>query len=122
MNYNSYTQDDILVNLQEEYKKRQVQEVLDELEQDLIGLVPVKTRIKEIAALLLVHRLRKALGLTSSNPGLHMSFTGSPGTGKTTVALKMADILFEDIFDVKDIDTDGKKFERGLKKSNCRIF
>jgi len=56
--------------------------------------VPVKTRIKEISALLLVHRLRKALGLTSANPGMHMSFTGSPGTGKTTVALKMADILF----------------------------
>ena len=87
-------QDDILVNLQEEYEKRQIQEVLDQLDADLIGLVPVKTRIKEVAALLLVHRLRKALGLTSSNPGLHMSFTGSPGTGKTTVALKMADILF----------------------------
>jgi probable Rubsico expression protein CbbX len=87
-------QGDVLVNLQEEYEKRQIQEVLDQLDQDLIGLVPVKTRIKEVAALLLVHRLRKALGLTSSNPGLHMSFTGSPGTGKTTVALKMADILF----------------------------
>nr|BDA97136.1 CbbX Rubisco expresion Protein [Cryptomonas borealis] len=85
---------DVLVNLQEEYEKRQIQEVLDQLEKDLIGLIPVKTRIKEIAALLLVHRLRKALGLTSSNPGLHMSFTGSPGTGKTTIALKMADILF----------------------------
>ena len=83
-----------LVNLQEEYEKRQIQEVLDQLDRDLIGLVPVKTRIKEIAALLLVHRLRKLLGLSSSNPGLHMSFTGSPGTGKTTVALKMADILF----------------------------
>jgi probable Rubsico expression protein CbbX len=87
-------QGNILVNLQEEYEKRQIQEVLDQLDDDLIGLVPVKTRIREIAALLLVHRLRKALGLTSSNPGLHMSFTGSPGTGKTTVALKMADILF----------------------------
>lgn len=87
-------QDDILVNLQDEYEKRQIQEVLDQLDKDLIGLIPVKTRIKEVAALLLVHRLRKALGLTSSNPGLHMSFTGSPGTGKTTVALKMADILF----------------------------
>jgi probable Rubsico expression protein CbbX len=83
-----------LVNLQEEYEKRQIQEVLDQLDRDLVGLVPVKTRIKEIAALLLVHRLRKVLGLSSSNPGLHMSFTGSPGTGKTTVALKMADILF----------------------------
>jgi probable Rubsico expression protein CbbX len=74
--------------------KRQIQEVLDQLDRDLIGLIPVKTRIKEIAALLLVHKLRKLLGLSSSNPGLHMSFTGSPGTGKTTVALKMADILF----------------------------
>ena len=82
------------LNLREEYEKRQIQEILDQLDRDLVGLVPVKTRIKEIAALLLVHRLRKALGLTSSNPGLHMSFTGSPGTGKTTVALKMADILF----------------------------
>jgi probable Rubsico expression protein CbbX len=88
------TADNPLVNLREEYEKRQIQELLDELEHDLIGLVPVKTRIKEISALLLVHRLRKALGLTSTNPGLHMSFTGSPGTGKTTVALKMADILF----------------------------
>ena len=82
------------VNLQEEYRKREIQEILDQLDTDLVGLVPVKSRIKEISALLLVHRLRKVLGLTSSNPGLHMSFTGSPGTGKTTVALKMADILF----------------------------
>jgi probable Rubsico expression protein CbbX len=82
------------LNLREEYEKRQIQEILDQLDRDLVGLVPVKTRLKEIAALLLIHRLRKALGLTSTNPGLHMSFTGSPGTGKTTVALKMADILF----------------------------
>ena len=82
------------LNLREEYEKRQIQEILDQLDRDLVGLVPVKTRLKEIAALLLVHRLRKSLGLTSTNPGLHMSFTGSPGTGKTTVALKMSDILF----------------------------
>ena len=88
------SQDSTLVNLQEEYENRQIQEVLDELEADLVGLVPVKERIKEVAALLLVHRLRKQVGLTSANPNLHMSFTGSPGTGKTTVALKMADILF----------------------------
>ena len=86
--------DNTLVNLQEEYENRQIQEVLDELEADLVGLATVKERIKEVAALLLVHRLRKQLGLTSANPNLHMSFTGSPGTGKTTVALKMADILF----------------------------
>jgi probable Rubsico expression protein CbbX len=82
------------LNLREEYEKRQIQEILDQLDRDLVGLVPVKTRLKEIAALLLIHRLRKVLGLTSTNPGLHMSFTGNPGTGKTTVALKMADILF----------------------------
>lgn len=84
-----------LVNLQSEYRKTQIQDILDQLDKDLIGLIPVKTRIREIAALLLIDRLRKSLGLSSSNPGLHMSFTGSPGTGKTTVALKMADILYK---------------------------
>nr|QUE29255.1 cbbX [Erythrotrichia welwitschii] len=82
-----------LVNLQEEYEKTQIQEVLDQLDEELIGLIPVKTRIKEIAALLLVDRLRKNLNLVSGSPGLHMSFTGSPGTGKTAVATKMAHIL-----------------------------
>ena len=87
--------DSTVVNLQEEYNKTQIQDIIDNLEADLIGLKPVKARIREIAALLLIDRLRKTLGMEAGNPGLHMSFTGSPGTGKTTVALKMADILYK---------------------------
>jgi probable Rubsico expression protein CbbX len=82
-------------NLKVEYEESQIQRVIDILESELIGLKPVKSRIREIAALLLVDKLRKNLGLVSSSPGLHMSFTGSPGTGKTTVALRMADILYK---------------------------
>src|SRR5689334_21861892 len=67
--------------------------VLDELDRELIGLRPVKTRIGEIASLLLVERLRADRGLSSSAPTLHMCFTGAPGTGKTTVALRMAKLL-----------------------------
>jgi len=85
------------VNLQEEYNKTNIQGVIDQLEEDLVGLAPVKARIKEIAALLLIQRLRKnlGLGLNASGIGLHMSFTGSPGTGKTAVAMRMSDILFK---------------------------
>jgi|TARA_B100000768_G_scaffold181522_1_gene204878 probable Rubsico expression protein CbbX len=84
-----------LINLQEEYKKTDIAKLLDLLDEELVGLVPVKTRIREIAALLLVDKLRAQLGIVAANPGLHMSFTGSPGTGKTTVGLKMSDILFQ---------------------------
>ena len=85
------------INLQEEYNKTDIKGVIAQLEEDLIGLAPVKARIKEIAALLLVQKLRKTLGmgLNASAVGLHMSFTGSPGTGKTAVANRIADILFK---------------------------
>jgi probable Rubsico expression protein CbbX len=83
------------VYLKDEYLKTDIEKTLNLLEEELVGLAPVKARIREIAALLLIDKLRKNLGLTSANPGLHMSFTGSPGTGKTTVGLKMADILYQ---------------------------
>ena len=70
-----------------------VLEVLDQLDRELIALRPVKTRIREIAALLLIDKLRSEVGLASERPSLHMSFTGNPGTGKTTVAMKMAQVL-----------------------------
>ncbi|MHB8495472.1 MAG: CbbX protein [Casimicrobiaceae bacterium] len=77
------------------YRDSHVGETLDALDGELIGLVPVKTRVREIAALLLVERLRRTLGLglDAGAPSLHMSFTGNPGTGKTTVALRMAALL-----------------------------
>ena len=81
------------VDMSEVLEESQVMDVLQQLDQELVGLKSVKTRIREIAALLLIDRMRRSMGLAARPPSLHMSFTGPPGTGKTTVAMRMATIL-----------------------------
>jgi probable Rubsico expression protein CbbX len=86
-------QPDATVTLSDERDAAEIDDVFTALDNELVGLVPVKKKVEEIASLLLVDRVRQKFGLSAPRPNLHMCFTGAPGTGKTTVALQMADLL-----------------------------
>ena len=85
--------DDSTVTLSAARAAAGIDQVFENLERELIGLVPVKDRVREIGSLLLVDQVRQQFGLLAPRPNLHMCFTGAPGTGKTTVALRMAEML-----------------------------
>jgi probable Rubsico expression protein CbbX len=85
--------EEILVDIGAAHRDSNLDEILEELDRELVGLTPVKAYIRRLASLLLVTRLRENVGLSTDRPTLHMSFTGHPGTGKTTVAMRMAKIL-----------------------------
>ena len=82
-----------LVDIGAAHRDSNLEEILNELDRELVGLRPVKDYVRRVASLLLVANLREKVGLATERPTLHMSFTGHPGTGKTTVAMRMAKIL-----------------------------
>jgi probable Rubsico expression protein CbbX len=84
-----------VVDLQALYEQSEIGKTIEALDRDLIGLAPVKTRIREISALLLIESARRKLGLQAEPPSLHMCFTGNPGTGKTTVGNRIAEMLHQ---------------------------
>jgi len=86
---------DDTVTLAEERRAAGIDDIFAALDRELVGLVPVKKQVTEIGSLLLIDRARQQFGLSAARPNLHMCFTGPPGTGKTTVALKMADLLHQ---------------------------
>jgi probable Rubsico expression protein CbbX len=90
---NGQLRDDATVTFAAERELAGIDEIIEQLNRQLVGLAPVKKRVEEIAALLLVDQARQRYGLTAPRPNLHMCFTGAPGTGKTTVALRMAELL-----------------------------
>ncbi|HEY5396724.1 MAG TPA: AAA family ATPase [Trebonia sp.] len=90
---NGQLRDDATVTFAAERELAGIDDIIEQLNRQLVGLAPVKKRVEEIAALLLVDQARQRYGLTAPRPNLHMCFTGAPGTGKTTVALRMAELL-----------------------------
>jgi probable Rubsico expression protein CbbX len=86
---------DDTVTLAEERRAAGIDDILNALDRELVGLIPVKKQVTEIGSLLLIDRARQQFGLSAARPNLHMCFTGPPGTGKTTVALKMAELLHQ---------------------------